>query len=66
MGEPTITIAELRAKNGKMSQTELAKRLNVAQSTVAGWEQNIESIRGTHLVRLCHEFKVKASDILGA
>ncbi|VTT22654.1 helix-turn-helix family protein [Streptococcus dysgalactiae subsp. equisimilis] len=32
-----VTIAELRAKNGKMSQRELAEKLKVTQTSISNW-----------------------------
>lgn len=60
-----ITIAELRAKNGKMSQAELAKNIGTSQTTISSWEKDISVISAPHLKRLCLFFNVSADDILG-
>ncbi|KKF45946.1 helix-turn-helix domain-containing protein [Streptococcus uberis] len=65
MDNHVTTIAELRAKNGKMSQSALAEKLGVSQATVSSWEDDISSIKGRHLIMLCQEFKVRSSDLLG-
>ena len=59
------TIAELRAKHGKMSQRQLAKELGVTQTTVSNWEKDQLTIGGKHLVNLAIYFKVSTDDILG-
>lgn len=60
-----ITIAELRARNDKMTQRELADELGVHQETVSRWEKDISRITSIHLVKLCLFFDVSADDILG-
>ena len=60
-----VTIAELRAKRKKMSQTELAEALGTTQTTVSMWEKDINSISTPYLVKLCRYFGVSADDILG-
>lgn len=60
-----VTIAELRARHGKMSQKELALKLGVSQSNVSRWEKDICSISSQQLINLCLLFKVSADDILG-
>ena len=60
-----ITIAELRAKNNKMSQDELAKKLGVTQSAVSRWEKNIETMPAPILIKMCLFFGVSADDLLG-
>lgn len=47
-----ITIAELRAKNNKMSQRELARQLGVTQTSVSNWEKDQSNIGGKHLKSL--------------
>lgn len=59
-----ITIAELRAKNGKMSQKELAKNIGTSQTTISSWEKDINVISAPHLKRLCLFFNVSADDLL--
>jgi transcriptional regulator with XRE-family HTH domain len=61
----TITIAELRARKGKMSQTELAKILGTTQSSVSLWEKDIFTISTPNLVKLCKFFGVPSTKILG-
>ena len=60
-----ITIAELRARNGKMTQQELAKQIGTSQTTISSWEKNINVISAPHLKRLCLFFNVSADDLLG-
>lgn len=60
-----ITIAELRARNNKMTQRELAEELGVHQETVSRWEKDISRITSIHLKKLCLFFNVSADDILG-
>lgn len=66
MGEPKVTIAELRAKHNKMSQSDLAKAVGVTTQTIGAWEKDITTIRGEHLLKLCKVLDVTASDLLGA
>ena len=60
-----VTIAELRARNGKMTQSELAEHIGTSQTTISSWEKNIEVISAPHLKRLCIFFGVSADDLLG-
>ncbi|MEV2910964.1 helix-turn-helix transcriptional regulator, partial [Paenibacillus larvae] len=60
-----VTIAELRARNGKMTQTELAKKIGTSQTTSSAWEKDISVISAPHLKRLCLFFKVSADELLG-
>ncbi|MFA9493161.1 helix-turn-helix domain-containing protein [Streptococcus sp. E17BB] len=60
-----ITIAELRAKNNKMSQRELAKKLGVTQTSISNWEKDQTKIGGEHLINLALLFNVSTDDILG-
>lgn len=59
------TIAELRAKNGKMSQKELAKKVGVTQQTISGWEKDITPIKGEHLIKLCEVLGTTSVELLG-
>lgn len=60
-----ITIAELRARNGKMSQRELAKKIGTTQTSVSMWEKDISTISATNLKKLCLFFGVSSDDLLG-
>lgn len=60
-----ITIAELRARNNKMSQQNLADAMNVDVSSVRRWENDINAISSTNLKKLCLFFNVSADDLLG-
>lgn len=60
-----ITIAELRAKKGKMSQSQLADALGTSQTTVSMWEKDITSMSTPYLVKLCRYFGVSADKLLG-
>lgn len=60
-----ITIAELRARNNKMSQEKLAKEINVGVDSVRRWERDIRTISATNLVKLAKYFEVSADDLLG-
>ncbi|RSJ33064.1 transcriptional repressor DicA [Streptococcus gordonii] len=66
MGEPKVTIAELRAKHNKMRQSDLAKAVGVTTQTIGAWEKDITAIRGEHLLKLCEVLNTTASDLLGA
>lgn len=65
MGKEILTIAELRAKHGKMSQKELAKNLNVTQSAISNWEKDQLGIDGRRLIDIAKFFKVSTDDLLG-
>ena len=66
MPKPNVTIAELRMRENKMSQSELASAIGVSTQTINAWEKDITIIKGENLIKLCRYFNVKASDILGA
>ena len=65
ISEKTISIAELRARHGRMTQKELADIIDVSQSTVSTWERNIHTINSKDLVKLCNYFNISADEILG-
>ena len=60
-----LTIAELRARNGKMTQKDLAKNLNVSQSAISNWEKDQLSMDGRRLVDIAVFFKVSTDELLG-
>lgn len=65
MGKPKTTIAELRARNHKMKQSELAEAVGVTTQTVNAWEKDITVIKAHHLLKLCKVLNTTASDLLG-
>nr|DAT34720.1 MAG TPA: Helix-turn-helix XRE-family like protein [Caudoviricetes sp.] len=65
MGQPKVTIAELRARNNKMKQSELAEAVGVSTQTIGAWEKDITIIKGEHLLKLCKILGTTASDLLG-
>ena len=65
MGKPKVTIAELRAKNNKMKQSELAEAVGVSTQTIGAWEKDITIIKGEYLLKLCEVLNTTASDLLG-
>ena len=66
MPKPNVTIAELRMRENKMSQKQLAEAIGVSTQTINAWEKDIRTIKGENLIKLCRYFNVKARDILGA
>lgn len=66
MPKPTITIAEIRAKNGKMSQAAFGETVGVSAQTVHAWEKDITTIRSKHLLKIYEVYGVKSSELLGA
>lgn len=60
-----ITIAELRAKMGKMTQVQLAEELGTSQTSVSMWENDIYTISTPYLVKLCRYFGVSSDRLLG-
>ena len=65
MEQPTITIAELRARHDKMTQSQLAELVGVRTQTINAWEKDITSIKAQHLLKLCEVLGTTASDLLG-
>nr|DAQ94367.1 MAG TPA: helix-turn-helix domain protein [Caudoviricetes sp.]DAX55002.1 MAG TPA: helix-turn-helix domain protein [Caudoviricetes sp.] len=65
MAQPTITIAELRARHDKMTQSQLAELVGVRTQTINAWEKDITSIKAQHLLKLCEVLGTTASDLLG-
>lgn len=65
MGEPKITIAEIRARNGKMTQREFGDTVGVAAQTVNSWEKDIYRISAKNLMKICEIYHVSTSDLLG-
>ena len=65
MAQPTITIAELRARHDKMTQSQLAELVGVRPQTINAWEKDITSIKAQHLLKLCDVLGATASDLLG-
>lgn len=65
MPKPKITIAEIRAKYGKMSQEAFGKSIGVSAQTVSAWEKDIFKISPKYLARICNQYNVTASDLLG-
>jgi len=57
-------IAQAREQAG-LSQYELAEKLGVTQSTVAGWERKVSSIRTDTLIKLSVVLKTSADQLLG-
>lgn len=60
-----ITIAELRARNGKMSQKELADEIGTTQTSISLWEKDISTISSKYLTKICIYFGVSSDDLLG-
>lgn len=60
-----ITIAELRAKNGKMSQRALAREIDTTQTSISNWEKDPLSMNAENIVKLCLYFNVTSDEILG-
>lgn len=60
-----MTIAELRARNGKMTQKELARKLKVSQSAISNWEKDQLGIDGRRLIDIANFFNVSTDDLLG-
>jgi len=59
------SIAELRARHGKMSQKELADKIGTSQTSVSLWEKDIGTISTPFLIKICKYFGVSADEILG-
>ena len=63
-GVSMVSIAELRARNNKMSQNELATKLGVSQNTISKWEQAPENAKGKNLKKVAQFFNVSVDDLL--
>ena len=57
-------IKQLRQSND-MTQTELAKKLNITRSSVNAWEMGISTPSTTYLVELANLFHVSTDYLLG-
>lgn len=57
-------IKELRERSG-ISQSELAKRLNVTRSSVNAWEGGLSAPTAAYLVELAKLFHVSTDYLLG-
>ena len=57
-------IKQLRLSNN-MTQTELAKKLNITRSSVNAWEMGISTPSTTYLVELAQLFHVSTDYVLG-
>ena len=66
MPKPTITIAEIRAKHGKMTQKDFGKSIGVSAQTVSAWENDITIISSKHLLKIYEGYGVKSNELLGA
>lgn len=60
-----ITIAELRARNGKMSQKKLAAEIGVSELSIIRWEKNIHTASAENIKKLSLYFGVSSDDLLG-
>lgn len=57
-------IKQLRTSNN-MTQTDLAKKLNITRSSVNAWEMGISIPSTTYIVELSQLFKVSTDYLLG-
>lgn len=60
-----VTIAELRARKGKMSQRELAENLGVTQTSISNWERDPMSMSAESIVKIALFFGVTSDELLG-
>lgn len=60
-----VTIAELRARKGKMSQRELAENLGVTQTSISNWEKDPMSMSAESIVKVALFFQVSSDELLG-
>lgn len=58
-------IEDLRKQKGGMTQTELAKELDVSQAAISKWEENQLCIYGLNLIKLSKYFEVSVDELLG-
>jgi len=60
-----LTIAELRARNNKMTQKELADQIGVGVESIRRWEENIYSASARNIKKIALYFGVSSDDLLG-
>jgi len=60
-----VGIAELRARNGKLSQRALAKEIGTTQTSISNWEKDPLTMNAENIVKLCLFFEVSSDDLLG-
>lgn len=65
IGNQKVTIAELRARRGKMSQQQLADALGTSQTSISLWEHDIFTCSTPYLVKICNYFGVSSDSLLG-
>jgi len=59
------SIAELRMRKGKMTQSELAKELGTDQANISRWEKDPLSMRSENLIKIAMFFQVSIDELLG-
>jgi len=59
------TLAELRARAGKMSQRELAEKVGVTQATISNWEKEPKVMDGYSLLKISSIFNISTDELLG-
>ncbi|GED50437.1 MULTISPECIES: helix-turn-helix transcriptional regulator [Lactobacillales] len=59
------SIAELRAKHGKMSQRDLAEKIGTTQTSISNWEKEPLSMNAKAIVKMCTLFEVSSDELLG-
>ncbi|MGS0843356.1 helix-turn-helix transcriptional regulator [Streptococcus dysgalactiae] len=63
--KPRITIAEIRAKNNKMTQKEFGDSIGVSMQTVSSWEKDRFKISPRNLAKIKEIYGYNSTDILG-
>lgn len=61
---PVIKIADLRKKH-KITQKDLAQKINVTQASISRWEDDPSKIVGYNLIKLANFFNVSVDELLG-
>ena len=59
------TIKKLRTEDNKLTQVELAERLNCNRQKIADWERGKSTPSADDIILLCEKFGVSADYILG-
>lgn len=57
-------IHDLRVER-KLTQPQLAKKLNVSNCIISKWENNLMEPKATYIIRMCQFFNVTADYLLG-